>query len=491
MPDLTLPALIYQALGQRLELPPTPVTDVVQDHRRVKAGSLFVARRGERRDGHRYAKLAADAGAAAVVGDVPGVSVLPWNHVPYIYVSDDKAALAKLAATFHGRPSKALNVLGITGTDGKTTTAYLLHHLLGSGYKSGLLSTAGNRLGAEPLAQEGHFTTPEAPDVQRALAAFRDGGCTHAVVESSSHGLAQRRLDEVAYDVGIWTNLSPEHLDFHGTLAAYREAKLTLMRRARISVLNRDDAAFAAFAAAAHEVVSYGEHPESDWRASDVHQEAGKQSFVLHSPAGEARVTLPVIGAYNVHNALAALAAAHSAGLSLETLSARLASFPGVPGRMQLVQSEPFTAVVDFAHTPPALEKLLRTLRPLTQGRLIVVLGAAGERDPGKRAPLGEVATRLADLSFFTEEDSRSEVVEHILAEMARGAHAAGGRAAQSYWCLPDRREAIGTALAEAAPGDTVVFAGKGHETTLERAREILPWDEVAEVRRALSLSSE
>ncbi len=484
---MTLRELVREALGQDRALPEATVTGVAQDHRRVEPGFVFVARQGGSVDAHRYARLAVEAGAVAVVGQLGGLERLPWRRTPYISVSDDRAALAKLAACFHRHPSRTMTVIGVTGTDGKTTTSFLLHHLLSNVCPTALLSTAGIKLKDGALSLEGHFTTPEATEVQRLLAQFRDAGCTHVVLESSSHGFAQRRLDEVAYDLGVWTNLSPEHLDFHETLDAYREAKATLMRRARLSVLNRDDPAYAYFAEAAREVVSYGLHEESDYRAAEVASSPAGQRFVLRRGNERLEAKLPMVGAYNVHNALAALAAAHELGLPLPDLLSRLETFPGVPGRMQLVQGAPFSVVVDFAHTAPALQKALSALRPATKGRLIVVVGAAGERDPGKREPLGEVAAGHADLAVFTEEDSRSEDVEGILAALAAGAASVGGVLNESFWLCPDRREAIRRAVGLAQPGDTVILAGKGHETTLERFGETLPWDEAAEAWRALS----
>lgn len=491
---MNLAALLESALGRdaldpALRLPDVAVSGVAQDHRRVAPGFVFVARRGGSADGHRFARLAVERGAVAVVGELPGLRYLPWRKTPYIRVNDDRAAVAKLAAAFYGWPSRQLAVLGVTGTDGKTTTSFLLHHLLSGQHKTGLLSTAGIRLGEEALELEGHFTTPEATEVQRLLARFRDEGCRYAVLESSSHGFAQRRLDEVGYRLGIWTNLSPEHLDFHRSLEAYREAKATLVRRAELSVLSRDDEHYPFFAAAAQRHLSYGLHQESDYRASDLAPAPGGQQFRLHVRGERAifEVGLPMVGSYNVHNALAALAAAHRLGLPLPELVSRLASFPGVPGRMQLVQSEPFAVVVDFAHTAPALEKALAALRPATRGRLIVLIGAAGERDPGKRGPLGEVAARAGDLVVLTEEDSRSEDIGEILAAMLAGAHSGGAREGETVWRVPDRREAIIWALELAQAGDTVLLSGKGHERTLERARETLPWDEAAEARRALA----
>jgi UDP-N-acetylmuramoyl-L-alanyl-D-glutamate--2,6-diaminopimelate ligase len=334
----------------------------------------------------------------------------------------------------------------------------------------------------------GHFTTPEASEVQWLLAQCVEAGCTHAVIESSSHGFALKRLAEVDYDVGVWTNLSAEHLDFHGTLSSYREAKAELMARARMSVLNLDDPEYGYFASQASQVVSYGLGEGADWRATEVLEQPGRLSWMLERRGARFAAELPMIGRYNVLNALAALAAAAEAGLSIGVLLRRLATFPGVPGRMQVVQVAPFTVVVDFAHTPPALTKALSAVRPQVRGRLIVVVGAAGERDPGKRQPLGASAVQHADFAIFTEEDSRSEDAEAILAQLAAGAEEAGGVPEDTFRLVPDRREAIRQAVAQAEPGDLVLLAGKGPERTLERRDVVLEWDEVAEVRRALEL---
>jgi UDP-N-acetylmuramoyl-L-alanyl-D-glutamate--2,6-diaminopimelate ligase len=533
---MLLSKLIQDALGQRLESG-VEVTGIAQDHRKVQAGFIFVARAGATFDGHTLIQTAADTAAVAIVGEKSRAEILLQQDIPYIQVADSKRAVPKLAATFYGHPSQSLITFGVTGTDGKTTTSFLLHHLLGAKYK----------VGEKTLDLEGHFTTPEATEIQKFLALFRDEGCTHAVIESSSHGFAQHRLDEVMYDYGIWTNLTPEHLDFHKTFEAYREAKLELMRRARVCVLNRDDENFEYFKQAAGEQgskgareknrkskvenqnlqtltpeppsLSYGRHPESDWQLLNIEAQPGEQIFtvkirngaVLQNPSplrelaegGEMRrddktiknvtpasVTvaprLPMVGAYNVHNALGALIVAHEAGVMVDDLFNRLESFTGVPGRMEVVQREPFALLVDFAHTPAALGNMLSVLRPVTEGKLIVVVGAAGERDPGKRELLGEIAVKKADLAIFTEEDSRSEDINVILSEMAKGAILAGGEATKSYWCISDRREAIRFAVSQAKKGDTLVLAGKGHEATLERSVETLVWDEVAEARRAL-----
>jgi UDP-N-acetylmuramoyl-L-alanyl-D-glutamate--2,6-diaminopimelate ligase len=483
-------AELGQLIGWPGPLPAVTVTGIAQDSRRVRPGMVFVARAGEARHGRDFVPHALAQGAIAIVAEDEAPPAWP-AHIPYLQVSDAKAAVAKLAAAYYGYPAQALINLGVTGTDGKTTTAFLLYHLLAGRYPTGLLSTAGIRVKETALPLADHFTTPEAPEVQHLLATFRDAGCSHAVIEASSHGLAQRRLDEITYAVGVWTNLSPEHLDFHKTFEAYREAKLMLMRRAALSVLNADDPSYPAFAAASTRVISYGLITPADWQARDIAESAGQLRWrlcVTHDGLRtETMATLPMIGRYNVANALAALAAAHALGLDLHLLLARLADFPGVPGRMQLVQREPFAVVVDFAHTAPALAKALQAVRPQTRGRLIVVVGAAGERDPGKRGPLGQVAVQYADLAIFTEEDHRSESLDMILQQMAKGAQQAGGVKGENFLLVPDRREAIRQSIALAQAGDLVLLAGKGHEATLERRDEVLPWDEVAEARRALA----
>ena len=309
------------------------------------------------------------------------------------------------------------------------------------------------------------------------------------MVEASSHGFSQWRLGEVDFDIGVWTNLTPEHLDFHKTFAAYREAKQTLMRLSKVSLLNGDDPEFESFAEAAHSYESYGESADSTWRATDIREVGPGLEFTLTTSSQSYEVSLPMVGRYNVYNALAALSAAAQTGIAIPDLIERLRTFSGVPGRMQLVQREPFALVVDFAHTAPALEKALTALRPSTAGRLLVVVGAAGERDPGKRAPLGKVACEVADIAIFTEEDHRSENLAAILAEMSRGALAAGGQATRDYWCIRERREAIGLAVRMAQPGDTVLLAGKGHEHSLERSQETISWNEVEEARAALARS--
>lgn len=483
---MNLAFLLEHALGIQRNLNAN-VTGIAQDTRLIQKGFVFVARSGLKVDGHGFAEEAVKKGAIAIVGEKAETRLF---GVPYIQVENAKRAIAKLAATFHRHPNQAFTTFGITGTDGKTTTSFMLHHLLAQHYKTALLSTAATKIASKKLELEGHFTTPEAPEIQALLAQFRDASCSHLVLEASSHGFAQHRLDEISFDVGIFTNLTPEHLDFHETFEAYREAKLELCRRSNMTILNRDDANYHFFADASRASLSYGFSDKADWQAKYPKAIASRQLFSLYvkqfGQEERFEVMLPMVGDYNIHNALAAMAAAHQAGLSIPEIIRHLASFEGVPGRMQSVQNEPFKVIVDFAHTPASLEKVLTTLRPITTGKLIVVIGAAGERDPVKRPQLGQLSQTHADIGIFTEEDSRSESIITILIDMANGAIHAGGNATKTYWTIPDRYKAIKLALHLAQAGDTVLLAGKGHENTLERSHETLPWNEVEVAKNLL-----
>ena len=457
------------------------VSGVTHNAAWVEPGFVFVAIRGARFDGHAFIPQAVAAGAVAVVGEGFEDEV----DVPYLVIPEARAALADIAALVEGRPSEALNVVGVTGTDGKTTTSWLTLHLLrAAGLRTGMLSTVGYQLPDGALRHfPAHFTTPEAPQVQATLREVLDAGGEAVVLEASSHALALDRVRAVDWDVAVWTHLTREHLDFHGSVEAYFAEKRKLVERARFSVLNADDPWTEHLKLGEH--VTYGVDSPADWWATDIEEVAGGLRFQVHGPDGGFDAELPMIGRFNLHNALAACAAAARLGATLEQLREGLRTFQGVPGRMQIVAPSPVRVVVDFAHTPPSLEKALGALRGTTLGRLIVVLGSAGgPRDPGKRAPLGEVATRLADHAIFTEEDCRDTPLDEILAEMERGAHEAGR---VNFTRVPDRRDAIAHALRMARDGDTVLLAGKGPEDTLERATETIPWDEVGVARALLA----
>lgn len=492
-----LRALLREALGASLAGgDDPPVLDVTQSVADVGPGSLFIARRGAKFDGHEFAAEARARGAVAMVGER---SEAPIAGLPYLQVADARAATSPLAATFFHHPSRTLRVAGVTGTDGKTTTAALLHHILQGttgAVRSGLLSTARTRIGHQEQPSSAGFTTPEAPEVQRFLARVREAGGTFAVLEASSHASALGRLNDVRFASMAWTNLTPEHLDLHGTFEAYREAKLALVRGAARAVLHRADPSYPFFAeaAAAHSAppLDYGRSPGGALHVEQLSTTPSGFRFEVcaaatpDEAAQRASVELPMLGGVNVENALAAIGSARVLGVPLAEAAAALFSFPGVPGRMELIASAPLRVVVDFAHTPPALELALKALRPAS-GRLWLLIGAPGERDPVKRPELGAVAVRWADGAVFTEDDSRSEDRDRILAEIEAGARAAGGVEGVDFRVIGDRREAIRAILAGAAPGDTVLLAGKGHETTLKRSAETLPWNEGDEARAALA----
>lgn len=467
--------------------PEVEVRGVTHNADWAEPGTLFVAIRGAKFDGHSFIAQAGARGAVAVIGE--GLIPEQTCDLPYLTVPSARAALADAASALHGHPSRALKVVGVTGTDGKTTTSWLTRHLLRvAGLRTGLLSTVGYELPDGKLRHfPAHFTTPEAPQVQATLRGMVEAGAQAAVLEASSHALALDRVRGVEWDVAIWTHLSSEHLDFHGTLDNYFADKRKLIERAALAVLNVDDPWTAQLRGVAPFETTYSaEGQHADWQAQDIREGTGGLHFHVTSPAGEFGATLPMIGRFNVANALAAMAAAQHLGASVEQLQAGLASFRGVPGRMELVPGtgEQPRVIVDFAHTPPSLEKALATLRATTPGRLWVVIGSAGgPRDPHKRAPLGEVATRLADQAVFTEEDHRDTPLTDILREMERGAREAGRG---NFLSIGDRAEAIRYAVASARPEDTVLLAGKGPEDTLERGTETLPWNEAEEARAAL-----
>jgi UDP-N-acetylmuramoyl-L-alanyl-D-glutamate--2,6-diaminopimelate ligase len=466
----------------------TPIEAITHDSRRVTEGSLFVAYRGVAVDGHAFIPAALEQGAAAVVAEreVEGLAV------PLVQVPDGREALAYLSAAWQGYPARELVVVGVTGTDGKTTTCNLLHSILtGAGRRAGLVTT-----------------TPDAPDMQRYLAAMVEAGMELAVVEATSEGLAQHRVTASDFDLAIVTNVTHEHLYFHGSLEAYQQAKAKLFHHLsdgyrkpgvpKVAVLNRDDASYAylrPIPADCHLVYGFGGvagAPATDVVALDVRRfavdaAAGDVRFVLRGLGHEFVVRTRLVGEYNVSNILAAATAALALGVPPEAIQEGVWNVAGIIGRMERVdEGQDFAALVDFAHTPNALQRALETARTLTDGRVIAVLGCAGERDVQKRAWMGEISARLADVTVMTAEDPRRESLEAILDEMARGAEGAGGVAGRDYFRVPDRAEAIQFAVDLALPGDLVITCGKGHEQSMCYGTEERPWSEHAALRAAL-----
>lgn len=492
---------LFTAAGLPMEgpLPATQVSGIAHDSRAVQAGDLFVALAGANVDGHRFIPDAVARGAAAVVGTRP----LGGMSVPYVRVPDGRQALARLASAFYEHPARHLTVIGVTGTDGKTTTVNLIFRILqAAGVAAGMISTVAAVFGDQSLDTGFHVTTPEAPAVQRFLAHMVAAGLTHVVIEATSHGLDQQRLLGCDFDVGVVTNITHEHLDYHGSYEAYRAAKGRLFaglaqtpakghRPPRAAVLNRDDASFAYLRGiTAVRQVTYGLHPAAQVRAEGVHPTAGGQTLQIVGPGYRFTAHTPLVGAYNVANILAAVATTVEVlAVDAGAAQAGIAALEGIPGRMErLAMGQDFSAVVDFAHTPNALRRALAAARELApKGRVIAVFGSAGLRDRQKRRLMAEVSISLADLTVLTAEDPRTEDLQAILAEMAAGAQAAGGVEGRDFWRIPDRGQALRFAVAQARPGDMVIACGKGHEQSMCFGETEYPWDDRLALRAALS----
>ena len=455
---------------------------VEYDSRRVKPGALFVAVPGGRHDGHNYLAQAVEAGAAAVLVQANRRSKWAGLAVPGLAVPDTRRALAGAAAAFFEWPALKLTVVGVTGTDGKTSLCHLIAHLLESaGERVGLMSTAENRAAGRLLADSGRFTTPEPPEVQSLLVQMVEAGCRYAVLEATSHGLAQHRLADCDFDLAVMTNVGRDHMDFHRSREEYLAAKGRLFQMldeaakkglARTAVLNADDPAHRYFRSLTRaRVVTYGLDPAADVTAVDVRPEGWGTRFRLRTPAGETAVRLGRPGAFNVANALGATAAGLALGLDLACIAGGLESWPGAPGRMERVaEGQPFDVVVDFAHAPDSLKRVLRELRAGRRGRVIAVFGCIGERDRDRRYAMGRVAAELADYTYVTDDNPYSENRDAIIAEIARGLREAGKKEGHDFAVTPDRREAIAQALAMAVDEDVVLLTGKGHEREVNLA---------------------
>src|SRR5215218_504356 len=460
--------------------PDVAVTSLTFDNRLAGPGTLFFCVPGFTRDGHDFAPDAVARGAAALVVQRPlGLGV------PEVLVEDVRAAMARAAARFHGDPTAELAVVGITGTSGKTTMTYVVRHLLeAAGRACGLLGGVTSVIGGHerPAVR----TTPEAIGVQATFREMLDAGDRACAMEVSSHALELRRADGIHFAVAAFTNLSQDHLDFHPDLEAYFAAKERLFRAFDVGrrIVTVDDAWGRRLADSLPGAVTVSLDGPADWQAVEHCSGLGGNAFTVRSPGGEAAVELPLRGRFNAANALVALAAGDALGLELEQMAEALGSVTPVPGRVQAVdEGQGFALLVDYAHKPGALEKVLASARELASGRVIVVFGAGGDRDRAKRPLMGEIAARLADVAIVTSDNPRSEPPEAIIDEILAGVP--GG--ARNVGCEPDRRAAIGRAIALAEPGDVVVVAGKGHEQGQEFAagrRE--PFDDAAVARDAL-----
>jgi len=468
------------------------VSGIEYDSRLIQPGSLFAALRGADHDGHAFVADAEGRGAAALL-----VEERVQSNLPQIQVDDSRAELATLAAALFRDPSQELNVVGITGTDGKTTTSYLLDHILrAAGQTTGLVGTVAIRVAGAESLHASRQTTPESSEIQRYLRQMVDAETEWGILEATSHGLATHRLDHVRFRIGAVTNITHEHLDFHGSIEAYRRAKAMLLERVGtsggVAIVNADDPgamSVITFATGADLLQFSALGAKADVRAS--HIETGPHGSEFDVEVRDRKpihVRLPLIGEFNVENALCALTIAVAAGIDLEQASHALANAPAIPGRMVAVdEGQPFSVVVDYAHTPDSLAKILQILRRLhPDGRLLVVFGSAGERDREKRPIQGAVAAELADVVVLTSEDPRNEDAEAIISEIAKGAESTGAVPDRRLFRHPDRKEAIRLALGMAEPRDCVLLAGKGHEGSIIWGREKVPWDEAQAARDVL-----
>lgn len=475
--------------------PDLAIEGITADSRKVRPGWAFVAYRGVELDGHRFVSDALQRGAAAVISERQ-LSALP---VLSLVVPNGRQAFAHLCSAWYGHPSRALTLIGVTGTDGKTTTTNLLFHILkAAGLQTSMISTVNAVIGHLTLDTGLHTTTPDADDVQRYLAQMRDAGTTHCVMEVTSHGLAQHRVDGCDFDVAVVTNITHEHLDLHGSREAYRTAKGRLFDMARAHVLNADDTFSFNYLLGkpAEQRAFYSREIQPNGRYDHLwlypprvdHAKGYIEAYAFRhtQPPLALPLRTHLIGEFNVSNVLAAAGAALLLGVPVAAIQQGVAALTGVPGRMERIdEGQPYLAVVDFAHTPNALENCLVTLRRVTPGRLICVFGCAGERDVQKRYLMGRIAAELADVAVFTAEDPRREPLEAILAEMQRGAEAANPRRAEVIH-VPDRGQAMLTACQLAREGDTVVACGKGHEQSLCFGRTEYAWDDRAAMREAI-----
>jgi len=494
------------------ELPEISISGIAIDSRKVIPGDIFIARRGGSLDGHTFIPKAIELGAACIVGEKE-LENLP---IPYIRVPDSVRAVTWLAAGFYNQPGSRLTVIGVTGTDGKTTTSNLIHRILQiSDYKAGLISTVNAVIGDMVLDTGFHVTTPDAHDVQYYLAKMVEAGLTHVILETTSHGLAQHRVDASQYDMAVFTNITHEHLDQHGSYESYRVAKGRLIEllgitgeknqgNPRLGVINRDDSSFSYLQELARKtgpikICSYGKHPEAEYQAVNIHCSNKGIQFDAVGKQFRIPISSRLVGEFNVLNILAALVTAiEGFGMEPEAAVKGIAAMSGIPGRMETISmGQRFAAMVDFAHTPNALRSAIHASRSILGiskneenkkgSRIIVVFGSAGLRDREKRRLMAETSIELADISVFTAEDPRTESLTEIIGEMAEGARSNGGKEGETFYCIPDRGTAIQFACQIAEPGDIVLVCGKGHEQSMCFGEIEYPWDDRIAVQAALA----
>jgi len=466
-----------------------PVTAVVYDSRAVVPGSVFVALKGARADGVAFARQAVEGGAVAVVAGQP-LPDIAATGVPVLQVADARLALAELAADFHGHPSERMRVVGITGTNGKTTTAYLMAAIFeAGGMTCGVIGTVAHRIGGEARAST--HTTPEAPDVQQLLHEMVDRGCAACAMEVSSHALALRRADAMTFSAGVFTNLTRDHLDFHANMEAYFQAKRRLFEMlppGAPALINLDDPKGAAMVDASAKPVTYAINRPADITPGPLSFSLEGLAFDIRTPRGTLQARSKLVGRPNVYNILAAVSTAVALDLPFDAIEKGVRALDAVPGRFEVVSGpdDGMTVVVDYAHTDDALRNLLETARPMARGRLITLFGCGGDRDRTKRPLMGAVASRLSDILVITSDNPRHEDPERIIEEIQRGITADTRKQDAPTFAIAERRAAIAKAIDVARPGDLVLLAGKGHEKYQILGDEHVPFDDAAIARELL-----
>ncbi|PAW83231.1 MAG: UDP-N-acetylmuramoyl-L-alanyl-D-glutamate--2,6-diaminopimelate ligase [Pedosphaera sp. Tous-C6FEB] len=486
---MLLKELLEGLPGLRAEGPlERTVTGVTADSRRVSPGMVFVAVPGENHDGHDFISTAIDRGAAAVICERNGFSS---GRATKVKVADARLALAVASANFHGHPSRKLKVIGVTGTNGKTTVSFMVKHILETaGIHAGLLGTIRYEIGDRVLPAQ--RTTPEASEIQHYMAQMVRAGCGACVMEVSSHALAQKRVHGVEFDLAVFTNLTQDHLDFHGDMESYFEAKKELFKAAArgskrgATILNVDDS-FGLRLARETDVeiqLTYGVDAQARLRAVGIELEPEATRFIAETPAGSFPVTMPLIGRHNIYNALAAIGAGLALEVPVATIQSALRTLPSVPGRLERIcAGQPFGVFVDYAHTEDALQHVLRTVREITPGRVLLACGCGGARDTDKRAKMGRVAALLADYTLITSDNPRRESPAAIAAQIEGGFRSVRP---DQFSVELDRARAIRQLIEIARPGDTVLIAGKGHETYQEFEDTVVPFDDCVHAREAL-----
>ncbi|MDP8313745.1 MAG: UDP-N-acetylmuramoyl-L-alanyl-D-glutamate--2,6-diaminopimelate ligase [Candidatus Celaenobacter antarcticus] len=475
------------------------ISGISFDTRNLEKGDLFVAIKGIDADGHKYINKAIEKGASAVLFE-DETHKLQDKNIPFIKARNSREALARIAAAFYGFPARKLKIIGVTGTDGKTTTSTLIHHILNeTGHKAGLITSINVIIGDRVFQTGFHTTTPDALSIQKYLAEMVAAGTEYAVIETSSHGLAQYRVEACEYDIAVLTNITSEHLDFHKSREEYIHAKAHLFELLslsykknnvpKISVLNYDDPSYSTLTKYdADQHFSFGLSNKADFWADKILHNETKLKFNVHTPIDEFEIASPLLGEYNVYNILAAVTVAYSQNIPKDRIISAIDSLQNIKGRMELIPHThgDFNVIIDFAHTANALEQALRSVRVFTKNRIHVVFGSAGLRDIQKRKEMGIIAGKLADKIYITAEDPRTESVEAIIEEVATGCAQEGRKEGIDFFMVPDREEAIEKAIISAQDGDTVITCGKAHETTMCYGTHELPWSEYLVVLNAL-----